>query len=84
MVRIYTIDGCPYCNQLKELLQKENIEFTEVNVDLPENENEFNKLHEITKSDDVPVVKIGKQLLVPGVSFTSIKEAAELTKKFLI
>ena len=83
MVRIYSIPQCPYCNELKELLTKEGVEFTDVNVNLPENESEYNKLHEITKSDDVPIVKIGKQLLVPNVSFHTIKDAVELTKKFL-
>lgn len=83
MVKIYSIPECPYCTELKEILTKEGIEFTDVNVNLPENEAEYNKLHEITKSDDVPIVKVGKQLLVPNVSFRSIREAADLTKKFL-
>jgi glutaredoxin len=84
MVRIYSIPECPYCTELKDILTKEGIEFQDINVNLPENEAEYNKLHEITKSDDVPIVKVGKQLLVPNVSFRSIREAADLTKKFLV
>lgn len=83
MVKIYTIPDCPYCVELKGILTKEGVEFEDINVNLPENEAEYNKLHEITKSDDVPIVKVGKQLLVPNVSFRSIREAADLTKKFL-
>lgn len=82
-IRLYTIPNCPYCTELKDLLIKEAIEFTEVNVNLPENQDEYNKLHEITKSDDVPIIKVGKQLLVPNISFKSINEGFELTKKFL-
>ena len=82
-VRIYTIDGCPYCIELKEMLTKDNIEFVEVNVDLEENQIEYNELNRITKSDDVPIIRVGKNLLVPNISFQSINEAATLTKQFL-
>jgi len=83
MVKIYSIPQCPYCVELKEILTKEGVEFLDVDVSLEENENEYNQIHEITKSDDVPIVKVGKQLLVPNVSFQSIREAADLTKQFL-
>jgi glutaredoxin 3 len=84
MIRIYTIPNCPYCAELKDLLVKEGLEYTEVNVMLPEHEKEYDELHKLTKSDDVPIVKVGKQILVPNISFHSIKEAAELTKKLLV
>ena len=74
---------CRYCNELKEILKTENIEYQEVNIMLPENEAEYDKICEITKSDQVPIVLFGKQLLVPEISFKTIFEAAELTKKFL-
>lgn len=83
MVTIYTFPECPYCTELKEILTTEGVKFTDVNVNLPENENEFNKIIEISKAEEVPVIKVGKQLLVPNVSFKSIREAADLTKKFL-
>lgn len=83
MVRIYSMLECPYCVQLKELLNKEGIEFTDVDIDKPENEDEYKKISEICKSDSVPIVRVGKQLLVPNISFRSIREAADLTKKFL-
>jgi glutaredoxin len=84
MVRIYSIPKCPYCTELKEILSAEGIEFTDVNVNLPENEEEYNKIHEITKSEEVPIVRVKNQLLVPNVSFQSVREAAELTKRFLV
>lgn len=84
MVRVYTIENCPYCTQLKEMLKAEGIEYVEIDVNKPENQAEYNKLHEVSKSDDVPMVKIGQQLLVPNVSFQSIREAADLTKKLLV
>ena len=83
MIKIYTISNCPYCTELKNILTEEGIEFIDVDVNLEENEAEYNQIHEITKSDQVPIVKVGKQLLVPNVSFATIQEAAYLTKQFL-
>jgi len=83
MVRIYSIPECPFCTELKEILTQEGVEFVDVNVNLPENEKEYDQIHEVTKSEEVPIVMVGKQLLVPNVSFQSIREAADLTKKFL-
>jgi len=82
-VRIYTIPNCMYCAELKTILTNEGVIFTEINVNLPENEKEYNQIYEVTKSDEVPIVKVGKQLFIPNVSFKSIREAADLTKKFL-
>ena len=83
MVTIYGFKECPYCTELKDLLKEEGIEYKDVDISLPENQEEFNKILEISKAEEVPIVKIGKQLLVPNVSFQSIKEAADLTKRFL-
>lgn len=82
MVRVYSIDGCPYCDELKEKLTNEGIEFESVGVDKPENEPEYKMIYEVTKSDDVPIIKVGKRLLVPHVSFMSIDEAIQLVKNF--
>jgi len=83
MIKIYSIEDCPYCTELKNILTEEGIEFIDVDVNLEENEAEYNQIHEITKSDQVPIVKVGKQLLIPNISFVTIREAADLTKQFL-
>ena len=83
MVRIYSTPECPYCTELKEILTQEGVEFVDINVNLPENEKEYDQIHEVTKSEEVPIVLVGNQLLVPNVSFQSIRQAADLTKKFL-
>jgi len=84
MVTIYTFPECPYCTELKEILTTEGIEYKDVNINLEENKEEFDAILEVSKAEEVPVIKIGKQLLIPNVSFRSIKEAAELTKSFLV
>lgn len=82
MTRVYSVENCPYCKELKEMLTKDGVEFIDVDVNKPENEEEFNKLYELTKCDDVPMVKVGNQILVPNVSFRSISELFSLIKSF--
>jgi len=83
MVKIYSIPECPYCTELKEILTNEGVAFIDINVNLPENDKEYNEIYEATQSDQVPIVRVKNQLLVPNVSFNSIREAADITKKFL-
>lgn len=84
ILRIYSIPECPYCTELKEILTSDGIEFTDVNVNLPENEEEYNKIHEITKCEEVPIVRVNNQLLVPNISFKSIVECVSIIKRFLV
>jgi glutaredoxin len=83
MIRVYSFPECPYCKELKEIFIKEGVEYVDINVNLPENSTEFEALAKFTNSRDVPMIKIGKHILVPNVSFFTIKEGAEMTKKFL-
>ena len=67
-VRLYGFEECPYCQELKEFYENDNINFTYVDINLDEM---------------VPIVLVNKTILSPDNSFKSIKEALELTKKFL-
>lgn len=83
-VTVYTMSDCPYCSELKEKLTNENIQFRNVDIDLPENQEEFNKIVEASNAEEVPIIRIEKQLFLPNISFKTILEAVELTKKFLV
>ena len=83
MVRIYSIKQCSYCNELKELLKSNNIEFKDIDIDLKENQEEFNKINLIAKTDSVPIILVNKRILVVNKSYKTIQEAFELIKKFL-
>ena len=83
MIRVYTMENCPYCKELKDLYDKEGIEYENVDINLEDNEEESNKVFKVTGVDSVPIVKVGNQLLAPDVSFTSIEEAFEITKMLL-
>jgi glutaredoxin len=81
---IYTMNDCPYCVELKEKLTNENIEYRNVDITLPENKEEFDKILEASKAEEVPIIRIDKQLFVPNVSFKTITESVDLVKKFLV
>jgi glutaredoxin len=83
MVTIYTMQNCPYCADLKELLTTENIEFNNIDIFDKEHEKEVSDIMEVSKAQEVPIIRIEKQLFIPNVSFKSITEAVELTKKFI-
>ena len=83
MVTIYSFPECPYCKELKDIYDSQGIKYRDVNISLEENSEEWNTISEVSKAEEVPVIKIDKQLLVPNVSFQSITEAVEITKKFL-
>jgi glutaredoxin len=83
MIKIYGMNNCPYCEELKDLLDGENIEYVSVDINEKENKEEVDTVFNITKVDSVPIIRVGKQLLAPDVSFSSIKEAFELTKQFM-
>ncbi len=78
------MQNCPYCAELKELLTTENIEFNDIDIYDKEHEKEVGEIMEASKAEEVPIVRIEKQLFIPNVSFKSIKEAVELTKKFIV
>ena len=84
MIKVYGFEDCPYCKDLRSLLKEEGIEFNYVDINLPENKEEFDNIIKISNSDEIPIILVGKQILIPNVSFKTIKEGVEITKKFLI
>lgn len=84
MIRLYTFPECPYCKELKGLLDNEGIEYEDINVNDPKNQAEYGIVVKVSGSNEVPVIKIEKQLFIPNVSFQSIPEAVVLVKKFLV
>lgn len=83
MVRVYTMEGCPYCDKLKGLLKEDNIEFKEIDINDKKYKLEFNKIMEISGADSVPVVIVKKKILIPEKSFMTIEEGFSIIKKLL-
>jgi glutaredoxin len=89
-VVVYTMKGCPYCVELKELLVKENIEF--VDRDIEENEEEYDLFTQVVENDYVPALLIVKEggkdiqsfLYAPERDYNELSEAVDLVKKHLL
>ena len=82
MIEIYTLDNCPFCNELKEGLTAEGIEYVEKDVSIPKFEAEYDVLADRFDTDDVPVMVIDKRVFIPDVSFKNISDAVGLAKRF--
>jgi len=80
-VLVFTMEGCPWCSKLKEQLEEAGIEY--VTRDVDEYSTMYDKFVEITDSELLPALLIGKQALVPQKSFNTIDEAVSTVKNLL-
>ena len=81
-VIIYTMEGCPYCDELKEKLNESNISFIEKDID--KNIKEYDKFSEAVKSEFLPAVLIGKKAFIPERSFHTIDQANKVIRNYLL
>lgn len=82
-VRVLGIDGCPYCEEIKQKLTEGNIEHRYIDIDLPENEQEATEVLNYAQSDRVPIIVVNSTILVPEKSFDTIDEAYGIIKRFI-
>jgi len=83
-VIVYTMQGCPFCVEFKELLQKEGIDFFDRDID--KNKEEYDLFVEITKNDMVPSLLIieGDEdkhesfLYAPETNYDELTEAVQI------
>lgn len=87
---VYTMKGCPFCDQFKEILIKENISF--VDRDIYENEDEYNLFVKATGNELIPSLLIIEStdtqspksyLYSPEKNYETLDEALVIVKKHL-
>jgi glutaredoxin len=86
-VVVYTMKGCPFCTDFKEMLVKENIEFFDRDID--ECKEEYDLFVEITDNDMIPSLLIieGDEnshesfLYAPERNYNELVEALEIIKE---
>lgn len=87
LVVLFTMEGCPYCVEMKDKLNEAGIEF--VNRDINEYEEEYDLFVEITENEYVPAFMIIESpdetpithLFAPDRDFTAIDEGVEIIKE---
>ena len=89
-VVVYTMKNCPFCQEFKELLMTEGIEF--IDRDIQEYEEEYNLFSEITENDMVPALLIieGNEeehksfLYAPERNYNELTEAVDIIRGHLM
>lgn len=87
---LFTMKGCPYCDEMKEKLNENNIEF--IDRDIEEYEDEYNLFVEVTENDYVPSFMIIESpddnpktyLFAPERDYYEINEGVKIIKKHFI
>jgi len=92
IVVVYTMEGCPYCQIMKEELNKENIYFLE--RDIENHEDEFDEFIKETGVDYVPAMILmtldenqepqNVKFLAPERDYNEIGEGVALAKKYVL
>lgn len=80
-VKVFSMKGCPHCDNLKNQLKESNIDFLELDVD--KHEELYEKFSKKVGSEFLPAIMIGKTAFVPDKSFQTINEAVNLIKNHL-
>jgi len=87
---LYTMDGCPHCENLKNIIYEQEIDVDIRNI--KDHEKEYKQFVEASGSEYLPAFTLVEtkddgghdiQLNVPDTSFNTIEEAAEKMKEFL-
>lgn len=83
-VIVYTMDGCPFCDEFKQMLTKEGIEYHERDIDIFK--EEYDTFSKVTENDMVPALMLIESvgdnhksyLYVPEKNYYELTEAVDL------
>jgi glutaredoxin len=78
---VFSMEGCPHCDNLKNQLKEANINFIEKDVD--ENERLYESFSRKVDSEYLPAVIVDKKVFLPERSFKTIDDGVELIKRYL-
>jgi glutaredoxin len=88
LVILFTMEGCPYCVQMKDQLKESDIDFVE--RDINEHKDEYDMFVEITENEFVPAFMIVESpdtddhksyLFAPERDYNEIEEGVAIIKE---
>ena len=88
LVILFTMEGCPYCVQMKDQLKESDIDFVE--RDIEEHKDEYDMFVEITENEFVPAFMIVESpdtddhksyLYAPERDYNEIEEGVSIIKE---
>ncbi|MGV8152282.1 MAG: glutaredoxin family protein [Candidatus Nanoarchaeia archaeon] len=74
-ITLYTARACPYCIIVKRFLEKNNIDFKEIDITLDKSKEE--EMKEKSKQSQVPVVDANGTIVI-GYNLKKLKEALNI------
>ena len=80
-IKVFSMKGCPHCDNLKNKLTDNNIDL--VTIDVDENEKLYEAFSKKVKNDLLPAVLIDKTAFLPDKSFNTLDEAVTQIKTHL-
>lgn len=84
---LFTMKGCPFCDIMKNMLSENDINYHDLDID--ENEEEYELFKEITQNEFVPAFMIIEkntskaELFAPSRDYNEISEAIQIIKENL-
>jgi len=89
VVVLFTMEGCPFCFEMKDMLVKEGIDF--VDRDIDEYEEEYNMFVEITENEFVPAFMLIEnpetepisQLFAPDRDYQDLEDGVKIIKEWI-
>jgi glutaredoxin len=86
-VIVYTMKGCPFCTDFKDILTKEGIEFFDRDIEVYK--SEYDIFSEITENDMIPALLViegdGENhksfLYAPDRNYNELTEAVDIINK---
>jgi len=80
---VFSMEGCPHCDNLKKQLKEREIVFIEKDVDKKENELLYESFSKKVNSDFLPAILIGKKAFIADQSYKTIDQAVNIIENYL-